>query len=205
MRNPRPTKIRITVGQDVSEMEIGQRVSWARVAESLFALDAELLQALDAKGNLVRACKPQEPGELDEEDDELGGGASTLASSPVVAVDAETQRWVLFAQLLSSGYKDAQAQAGLRTEVAFNRMIDLFEAVAASNEAKERALDSNRKTIDKLQSEALKQALQRASAAGDDERGGLVDQIIERFMGGVNFAEGETETPPPAPNGKDPH
>ena len=68
MRVPRPGKIRITVGKDISEMEIGQRVSWARVAESLFALDAELLQALDEKGNLLRACKPQEPGELDDDD-----------------------------------------------------------------------------------------------------------------------------------------
>ena len=84
MRVPRPVKIRITVGKDISEMEIGQRVSWARVAESLFALDAELLQALDEKGNLLRACKPQEPGELDDDDsdDDAGGQSSSLASSP---------------------------------------------------------------------------------------------------------------------------
>jgi len=71
MRRPRPVKVRLHVGKDISEIETGAGVSWARVAETVDSMDATKLEALDEKGTLIRACKPDELAEPDDDDDGL--------------------------------------------------------------------------------------------------------------------------------------
>jgi hypothetical protein len=206
MRHPRPARIKATCGTEIKMVEIEPRASWARVGETLATLEADLLEALDPKGSILRAVRP---GDLDVDDDDETDDDTEAAPAPrAEAFDPETHRFSLFAQLIGDAYRQAAEQTGVRNDQAFNRMVDLFEVVNERTRATEVALDRANALIGKLYNEQIKNALARAGDGGGGERG-MLEEMIEAFMSGKGNGaakpddepEEEAEEDEPAPNG----
>jgi hypothetical protein len=224
LQQPKPAMVRITDandGQQEIETPPGQ-TSWARVGESIEALEPVLVEALNDKGKLIRALR------VNPEDDEQEPPPSarpTYASPPPTHVpyvvpgaagaDPETARLVAFAGLISEAYRHSTETAFARMSemnaTAFARMVDLFERV------NERAATSERVSLETMQalrdayvenintrSEAAEEVIAAreavAAAAGSNPSGDLLTDIVGAFAGGINASKPAPE--PPASNGK---
>lgn len=189
MRRPRPAKVRIHHGsKEVSEIDCGEPVSWARVAETIDSMEATRIEALSAEGSLVRAVRTEELSEQDDDDD-----AAAAAPAPVVAVpfDAETERWKLFATLLDGAYRHANEQA-------FSTLAGIVDRMARRDEATSRALERVRDGL-------LREAEDRyaaATAAGEGGETGVIAQAAAAFLGGLGQGKAEAAAPT---NGKGSH
>lgn len=174
---PRPTTIRITtVDGEIKTLAIAS--TWAAIAQSIDAMGAELLEALDEKGNLLRAVKV---ASLDDETTEKGG---ENAVAKAIAIDGETERFRLFATLISDAYKYGY-------EVAFTKMVELFGAVNSRTESIEKSLSTTERMLRKSYEDNLKLQMERAANEGGE--GGLAS-FLSAFMGGMNSGSAEAET-----------
>ena len=176
---PRPTTIRVTtVDGEIKKLTIAS--TWAAIAQSIEAMGAELLEALDENDNLLRAVKV---ASLDEEQGENKGDS---AVTKAIAIDGETERFRLFATLISDAYKYGY-------EVAFTKMVELFGAVNARTESIEKSLSSTERMLRRSYEDNLKLQMERAAAEGGE--GGLMS-FLSSFLGGMNSAKSESgETP----------
>jgi len=212
MRHERPVAFHAFTGNEKQKVEMGPRVSWARVAETLDALDPERIDALNANGNIIRSCKPDELGP--EDDGEESEDGEQPAAPAIVATDGETARFQMFAGLLSAAYKDAQSQVGLRNDAVFNRMIDLFETLAQQSKDQAHALNVQQSTITKLYEQQIKDAFERAqNGGGGSGEPSWIDDLVRPFVeamqnqggGAADEPDDEPAAPAAAPNGKGPH
>ena len=173
---PRPTTVRVvTVDGEIKTLTIAS--TWAAIAQSIDAMGAELLEALDADGNLLRAVKV---ASLDEEPEKPAENAVARA----IANDGETERFRLFATLISDAYKYGY-------EVAFTKMVELFGAVNARTELIEKSLSSTERMLRKSYEDNLKLQMERAATEGGE--GGLAS-FLSAFLGGMNSGSAEAET-----------
>lgn len=173
IKTPRPIAVRVKpVDGEARMVDVTTSGTWQAIAESIEALDPELLEAVDASGKVLRVVKP-----LDEDDQ----GDEDAHVPELVSSDAETQRLVVFGQLLAGAYKHS-------TDVAFARMVDLFEACNRRSETLERSLDS----MTKLLNRAVREQYDAASSALAQvpEEGGL-GALISGFLQGQAKAEVE--------------
>ena len=188
MRRPRPTFVRVVVGKEVSEMTFDARTSFARTAESLDAMDADRLEALDAERKLIRATKP---AELSDDDDDAAAEVEPEAPpAPVgaVATDPETARFVLVANLISEAYKHS-------TEVAFSKLAEITDRMTRRTESTERTIESLRRFM-------LAEAQEKLEDAAEREPG-LFEQLAGAVAGGIQLGKDGAATAPAAPtNGK---
>lgn len=183
MRRPRPVKLRLHVGKEVSEIECGAPVSWARVAETIDSMEAQKLEALSETGSLIRACKPDELAEQDEDEDD-----NKAAPAPVVVpFDAETARMKVFADHLAEAYRFSNEQA-------FGTLAGIVDRLTRRSESTERSLDHMRQIL-------LREAEQRFEAGQEPEGNALV-QMASAFLGGIAQSGGVVAPKPTAaPNG----
>jgi hypothetical protein len=210
LRLERPVAFHAYSGNEKQKVEMGPRTSWARVAETLDALDPERIDALNPNGNIIRSCKPDElEGEAeDAAEDSEGEGAAE--ASPVVAFDAETARLKLVIDAVNHAHDSAQEKVGLRNGEVFDRMIDLFETVKALVVDQSKVLNHQNSTIQKMQEEQLRDALERAQKGESGDS--WLDDIVRPFADAMRQPAGGDDEPepddepaaetPPAPNGK---
>jgi hypothetical protein len=126
---PRPYVVRTCDEHKAqNQIEVKPGVSWAHIAKSVAALRPVLVEALDASGNTIRAIRPED--ETDEDDDELDEPED---ETMLLSGDGESRRLITFAKLLADAYKHSN-------DVAFARLADLFDAVTRRSEAQEKAL-----------------------------------------------------------------
>ena len=183
MQMPRPSCVRVTTTDGAQhELACGPtaKVGWKKLADTLAALDWQLIEALDDKGNLIRATRP----ERDEDEDES-------AAQPMVAApqgsDPETQRFVLVAQLIAHAYKHS-------TDTAFERLSDMIEAASKRAEEGDRA----RENFYRAQVRSLESQLRAAGREPVETPGGdLLGPMLMQFMSGA------ASRGAPIPNGKD--
>ncbi len=122
---PHPSSLRILGADDAEhKFAIENGSSWVRVAESVHALQPVLLEALNAKGELIRATRPNEVDEEEEEQTE-----SFAVSDP------ESQRLIVFAKLLADAYKHSN-------DVAFDKLASLFDATNKRAESLEKTVQA---------------------------------------------------------------
>lgn len=122
LTQPRPASVKVTCGQE--SRVVACAGPWARVADTLAALEADTLEALDAQGNLLRATRA---------DAEPEG----VLTSDSLALDAETRRFEIFTAHVAAAYQFAN-------ETAFARLADLFDAMVRRSESQERVIDQFR-------------------------------------------------------------
>lgn len=164
---PRPVALHLKCGDDtVHELECSG--SWANIAASIEAMEPLLIEALDAKGKLIRAVRP------DEQEPEAPGAASKtdpVAAAAVASVDAETRRFELMARLIAEAYKHS-------TDVAFTKLVDL----ATASNARSAMLEKNLESMHKLMNRAL--AKQVDEAEEPDALQGMISSFVAGAMQG---------------------
>jgi hypothetical protein len=170
---PRPSKLRLTTGENAQELVVPEtNPNWAKVATSVEAIDPDIVEVYDATGKLLRAAK-RDTFEVEaiEEDvvDKSAGAALKLAA------DAETARFKIFADHLAHAYEFA-------TNVAFERMVDLFGAVNRRSETQEKSLETMHKMLARAYQDQVDQALEHAEESAQDP----LSTLVAGFANGVN-------------------
>lgn len=181
MLQPRPAIVRVTSANgETQKLTVVPGAVWVGIAESIRALQPDLIEALDATGGFLRAVRPAEMAH-DKEDDEAAAVSS-------LAADPENARLITFAKLLAEAYKHS-------TETAFNKMVDLFEAVNRRSESLEKSLEATQRILQRTVTAEIAQ-----NAADPAAGGSVLEQLLAAFLSGQQ--QGAVATAPaPQPRG----
>lgn len=177
-KRPRPQVLRIvSEGQtEPREIKLKPGANWRNTVESVIALAPESIEALTNDGQLLRAVQTER---LPEQQQENGTTkAPKLAAPTVVANDPETARFVLVAQLIAQAYAHSN-------DVAFTRMVDLFQAVNDRQAILERSLEHMTKLVRKS---AEQQLANIGEADATDQ-----NEMLQAFLGGMLRGQGNGE------------
>lgn len=180
LQKPKPIVVRVTTGGEVQDVKPGN--SYAKCADTIDALDGDLVECLDADGRLLRAMK-------------LNDFEAKRIEPTVVptGLEADPQALLLthFANLVARAYEHS-------TEVAFGKMVELVERMNDRAESIEQRLERAESANRRLHDERVEEAFERAEqvAAQVPEAGGdLVQNLASAFLSGQLQSQS-------APNGK---
>lgn len=194
LQQPKPALIRVTTEGDIQDLKPGK--SWAKTAETIVALEPELVQCFDASGNLTRATRFEvEPAPR------RGSPAPDLP--PVIAQDPHVALLHHFASLLHRAYEHS-------TQVAFDKMGDVCERINDRSENIEQRLERSEARARRLQEDQVEDAYDRAAElAAEAQNGGgdeaLKSHLMQAFMSGQltrNQPNGKPNGAPPVPKAK---
>jgi hypothetical protein len=167
---PRPAYLQITAADHSSHrLDIANGVHWIQVAQSVMALDPEVVECFAADGKTLRVIKPKEKRGADDDDDD---------DEVIEVSDPETQRLVVFARLIAEAYRHS-------TDVAFAKMVDIVEAATRRQESLERSLETAQKILTKAAAEQIADE----AASGGMSKGSLLEQMIGAFVSSQQAAQ----------------
>lgn len=192
LQAPKPDALRVTGPDDqVHDVAITRGGSWARLAESIAALRPELIEAYDAGGKLLRAVRPAEhEAAHDTIVPPSMGSSSSSSSTGMLGMGDLSILLREFGKELSLAYRHAN-------EVAFTRMVDMFEAVNRRSETLEKSLDATHKMLRRAWEDQL-EAQAAAAAAEVESQKDPLNAIVGSFVQGAAAA---AATPKPNGNG----
>jgi hypothetical protein len=209
MRHPRPATIRVQLldGTDRT-VTVDPKIPWVQLAAYVADLEPESIECLDPEGTVLRGTHYEHLDDSSDDDDGLLPAPMAATTARVqLPEDPEGKRLVLFAQLLADAYRHT-------TDVAFDKMIGLFEQVNKRYEHTEKVVDRLYRTVERLTEQRI------AAAQKEEDEFGL-SELVGAFQGGqAQHLESQTshhprspapaprrEPPPPGsyPNGKAPH
>lgn len=194
LRKPKPVTVRLTTPDGVDQ-EVKPGRSYVRAAETIAALQPELLEALDEDGNLLRAWRPNESTKP----------AASSGPPPVpegIASDPHALMLTHFANLLHRSYE-------FSVNVAFEKLVDVMEQMGARSENIERRLERTESEYREHQEDRLAEAWRRveeaAPEAGDEQKQAMLGAFLQAAManggGGLGAMFGGAR-PPVKTNGK---
>lgn len=185
LTRPRGTTVTLKTGDKVQQVGIETDQNWSKLAETIESIGPDAIEVYAADGKLIRATR------ADAFDDEDDTAAEEEAVKRIKAQsDAESARFDSFANHIANAYKFA-------TEIAFERMVDLFAAVNRRSEALEKSLDATHRLLGKAYQEQVDTALEQAENADP------VTNMVGAFIQGATQAGIEGAAKPPAKsNGK---
>jgi len=169
---PKPSTVRITGEGEPQELKPGK--SYAKLAETICALEPSLIECLDTDGKVLRAMRT----------DTAESQRSDAAAIPAgLASDPNALMLTHFANLLHRAYEHS-------TEVAFSKMVELADKMNDRSESIEQRLERteahNRRLLQEQVDEAFARAEEAAEKAKDEAGGGeLVQQMLGGFMSGA--------------------
>ena len=156
-----------------------------RVAETVAALAPRLIEALGPEDRLLRALR-------------VGGEESDPSNAPtmptVLANDPHAALLSHFGSLLHRAYEHS-------TELAFSKLVEIFQLQAERSEAIEKRLERAEANVRREQAERLDDMWDRAEEVA--ARGGSKDEILNSLM--QSFMQGQAQraaAPKPPSNGK---
>jgi hypothetical protein len=171
LQRPKPSMLRLTTG-DGEPQELRPAKSFAKTAETIEALNPELIEALDDKGRLIRATSLREP-----ESDTTPAVVPTSLSE-----DPETARLTHFANLIARAYEHS-------TDVAFQKLVDVVERIGDRSEAIEQRLERAeaawRREVNRQIDDAFDRAEEREERAAEAAAPDLGTQLAQNFLGGA--------------------
>jgi hypothetical protein len=145
-KKPRPKILRLVTGDATREIKLHPGQTWRPIVDSLLDMDPDRIEALDSDGGLLRAVSAE--NETVASPPAQAGTKRPVQLTATAVADPESQRFILFAQLLSEAYRHAN-------DVAFARMVDLFEAVNERHETTERLIEQLHKLLQKAAAQAM--------------------------------------------------
>lgn len=164
MRAPRPASLRVFAGDDVHEIKVDGEQNWARLGETIAALDPDRVELYGDSDELLRAEKRK-----------ISRNSSQVAIPGVLSSDPETARLTHFSNLLHRAYEHS-------TEVAFNRMMDMFQMLTDRHQSTESELAAV-----KREKEALYEENAELRASGPEgESKDILTSMAESFAAGMN-------------------
>jgi len=179
LQAPKPDAVRTTTADgEVQELAITKTGSWMGLAETLQALRPDLIEALDAKGVILRALRPLEHEPAQEAS---RSSAAARAAAPLLAADPETVRFQIVANIVAEAYRHA-------TDVAFERLVSLFEAVNRRSESLEHSLESTHKMLKRAWEDQVEAQADAASARVEAEADPL-NAMVGAFVQGQAAAK----------------
>jgi hypothetical protein len=190
MQTPRPAFVRVTDDQGgVNEVVCGQS-TWVKCAETIASMRPDLLQALTAEKQVVRALRPADYAEDWAPEDEPAPArrAPPAPTIPLANLDPESARFALFAQLLAEAYRHS-------SDVAFGRLSDMVEAMNRRAENVERT----REAMYRAHVKQLEEALRQAGAEPPEAPNG---ELLQNMLGGLLQGALMAKAGAPVPNGK---
>jgi len=170
MKHPRPASLRLSSNGESRILAVPAKVVWQELATSVAALAPELIEALDSNGTILRLVQPSAATE-DDYDPEPPRTAAVVTKDPTVA------NLHAMAEIIAGAYRHS-------TEVAFTRMVDLFEAVNRRSESLERSLDMTHNMLRKAY-EAHAEAVMEATADATPPATEPLQQMMQSFMSGA--------------------
>jgi hypothetical protein len=199
MQHPRPAMVRCT-NADGLVQEVLVQGAWTKLADTIHALQPELLEAVNSEKLLIRALRPNDISE-DWGDDEQPEArrprtpTPSLRDIPITAADPETQRFALVAQLLADAYKNANDSH----QTAFQHLVDIVNSSQRRSESVERAKDA----LHKVEVQRLRQQITEAGQEpeGSPEGELTLQSLLGAVLSGVNAGGGGAD-PAAAANGK---
>ncbi len=186
LQSPKPARVRLTDSEgEVKELEVSKR-PLIRAAESIVAMDPELIEALGPNGDLLRALRTR----VDAEPSTSPVIPNGLVGDPTALILTH------LANLIHRSYEHS-------TEIAFGKLLELVERLDARSEAIERRLERAEVAYRREQSERIDDLWERAEEIA--QSGGGKEKILETLLGSVMAGaqhRAQGGTPPPAkPNG----
>ncbi len=168
LQHPRPATVRVVSTDDRHhEVSVTTGVSWMAIAQSVHALSPSLVECYDDKGKIIRAVRPGD-------DDNTGDAKQPLPLQLPAGVDAQSAQLIHFADLLAAAYRHS-------TDVAFERLASLFEAVNRRSESLERSLD-------RLVRQQMRE-LEAAPAAAEPDP---LSEMVQGFVAAAQHGTHET-------------
>lgn len=180
IQQPKPAFVRITGEGEPQELTPGR--SYQRCAETIAALDPELVECLDASKKLLRAMNLSAPEARRSDAAEIPAG---------IAADPQALMLTHLANLVHRAYEHS-------TETAFTKLVELMDRMNARSEAIEQRLERAEAQYRRLANEQIEAALDRAEEAQAGAGGDLPQQMLGAFLGGQNTSGGAA----PKANGK---
>jgi hypothetical protein len=168
---PRASTLKVVTTDDRHhEVNVESGVSWMAIAQSIHALSPALIEAYDEKGKIIRAVRPEDDAGAAERPE--GGPVAPLVLPP--GTDPQSLMLIHFADLLAGAYRHS-------TDVAFERLASLFEAVNRRSEALEKSLD----TMHRLLRRAHQDQIDNAPAEKEVDP---LHDLAQAFMQGAQQA-----------------
>jgi hypothetical protein len=196
LQAPKPDALRVTCADEqIHDLQVAKNVSWRQLAETVAALRPELIEALGEKGVILRAVRPSEQ----PDDSASSSKARAAAPMPTGPQDPETARFFVVANIVAEAYRHA-------TDVAFERLVSLFEAVNRRSEALEHSLESTHKMLKRAledQVEAERDAAAAQASADADPLNAVVGAFAQSVAAGqaAKEAVGKVAAAVKKPNG----
>lgn len=185
LQQPKPSLVRVTSG-DGEPQDIRPGRSYARTAESICALNADLVECLDGEGKVLRALR------LNTVDAERSHAADIPQG---IAADPNALVLTHFANLIHRAYEHS-------TEIAFAKLVEVVERVGDRAEAIEQRLERQEAANRRMAQDQIEDALERAQAQEKQGEGGdVLSQMAGAFLSGAGLP-GMGAKPAPVPNGK---
>jgi hypothetical protein len=189
---PKPASVRVTIDGEVEELPLGK--SYAKLADTIWALKPEQVRCLDPEGRVLRAPT------LEPEDTAAKPRAAELPQLPLV-IQQDPQAALLhhFASLLHTAYE-------FSTGKAFDKLSDLMERMNERSDSIEQRLERAEARARRLQEDQLEDALDRAqlenavAAAGQGEEA-IGSSLLQAFLSGQMQRKSNGSGHAAAPNG----
>jgi predicted transcriptional regulator len=197
MAAPRPKKIQV-YARDGKEYEIKvlPNAAWSETATSIEALDPERLEATADDSTLIRAVSVADLIKKEQK----AQTQQAAVSAAMTATDPETQRMIVFAELLEKAYAKAYESSQQTVQVAFTQLQEicgsLAEQASHSNQA------ANELTVG-IRNLLIQNANERAAELTNAPEPSPLEKFAGHFLTGATAAEATQPAAKAAkPNGK---
>lgn len=189
LKAPRPSSLRV-YGLDGREhdVEIKPGTSWSDAAVSISALGPERLEAYTLDGKLIRAVPVADL--IRKEETAQQQQAATF--SAMNTTDPETQRMIVFAELLERAYAKAYDSSQQTVQVAFTQLQEICGSLAEQASASHAAANELSMGIRNLLVQQANEAIESAAAPPEQSP---MEQLAANFLQGQTLAQAEQGKP----------
>lgn len=196
MKAPRPAKLQVYTadGREV-DAELRQGEPWSAIAVSVAALQPDRVEALTKEGTLIRACVVADLVQKVE----AAEGLKQSTFLAMNATDPETQRLIVFAELLARISDKAIDAVRENQSVLLDRLASLAESSERRADTQAESALQLSVAIRNLMLEHAQETIERVT----EKEASPLEQMAQNFLSGKAAAEAEAGGAPPAkPNGK---
>lgn len=169
LQKPKPSQVRVTGDGEPEIISVGR--SYSRLAETIDALNVDLVECLDGSGKVLRALR-------------LSSSESARAETPalpaVIANDPHAAMLTHFGSLLAQAYAHS-------TDIAFSKLVEITEGLRSHTESLEARLAQAESQLRRSHTELVNAELDRLEElkekVAEGEGGGLGEQMLQSFLG----------------------
>lgn len=185
LKSPRPTRLVLQMpdGQAIEQL-IPQHQTWNQTADTVSAMQPMRVEAY--AGQVM--CRAAQFSDFEPEETEETEGAHPFSGMKLTG-QVDAQVLITLATIVAQAYRHS-------TDVAFDRMVSLFEAVNQRSATQEKTLDAMHKMLTRVLNERYEEI-----ADQKPQEDGLMG-LVNSFVGGVSMGQQAPASPPKTTNGK---